>query len=343
MSHADDGAIHAYLDGELSALEVAKLEAHVAQCAACRARVEAERDVVARSTRLLARAAPPEREAPPLESLRDRAARPPRRRRFPVPLPLSLAAGLVVALAAGWFALREFPAPPSRGTVTYDADRSNEATLRGMLDTAVPGQREMVRQESTAAAATSQPMSGVATQPPAPAAAAPPPAPTPVDTPRAYADAMIAAERSRMDARAAVPARDSAGHPAAPSGAMAVPEAAAEGNLAPARRAAPETIDVDSARALLSGDVFAVPDLPVKAVRREQSAGYEATVVVEQTYDSARTIRVVHRRLEPAEAGAGARASRATQRRVGSTDVEVLGPLPTDSLVRLLDRLRAIR
>src|ERR671923_128330 len=59
MSHADDGTLHAYLDGELSALEAARLEAHLAECAPCRARLAEERDVLNRASRILALAEPP--------------------------------------------------------------------------------------------------------------------------------------------------------------------------------------------------------------------------------------------------------------------------------------------
>ena len=65
MSHVDDGVLHAYLDGELSPTEAQGVEAHVAQCPACRQRLEEERALIARATELLARAAPPDRELPP--------------------------------------------------------------------------------------------------------------------------------------------------------------------------------------------------------------------------------------------------------------------------------------
>ena len=40
MSHVDDGTLHAYLDGELTPVERARLEGHVAECAACRNRLD---------------------------------------------------------------------------------------------------------------------------------------------------------------------------------------------------------------------------------------------------------------------------------------------------------------
>src|SRR5438067_1458558 len=49
MSHVDDGALHAYLDGELSPLESQDVEAHIAQCPGCRRRLEEERALIARA------------------------------------------------------------------------------------------------------------------------------------------------------------------------------------------------------------------------------------------------------------------------------------------------------
>src|SRR5258708_37408599 len=70
MSHVDDGTLHAYLDGELLPVERARLEAHVAECPACRTRLEEERALVQRASGLLGLAQPPERAVPPLHQLR---------------------------------------------------------------------------------------------------------------------------------------------------------------------------------------------------------------------------------------------------------------------------------
>src|SRR5258707_8707782 len=70
VSHVDDGALHAYLEGELLPVERARLEAHVAECPACRTRLEEERALVQRASGLLGLAQPPERAVPPLHQLR---------------------------------------------------------------------------------------------------------------------------------------------------------------------------------------------------------------------------------------------------------------------------------
>ena len=53
MRHLDEGTIHAWLDGALSAAEVAEAEAHVAGCPDCQARVAEARGLIAGSSRIL--------------------------------------------------------------------------------------------------------------------------------------------------------------------------------------------------------------------------------------------------------------------------------------------------
>ena len=53
MQHPDEGTIHAWLDGQLPAEEAAQLEAHVATCADCSARVADARGLVAASSRIV--------------------------------------------------------------------------------------------------------------------------------------------------------------------------------------------------------------------------------------------------------------------------------------------------
>src|SRR5687767_3685448 len=53
MQHLDEGTIHAWLDGELSADEAARAEAHVATCATCADAVAEARGFIAASSRIL--------------------------------------------------------------------------------------------------------------------------------------------------------------------------------------------------------------------------------------------------------------------------------------------------
>src|SRR6266513_4498846 len=100
MSHVDDGTLHAYLDGELAPAEVQGVDAHLAQCPACRERLDVERALIPRAGELLALAAPPERELPPF---RAGHVKPPARAWWRVRQPLAWAATVVVALGIGTY------------------------------------------------------------------------------------------------------------------------------------------------------------------------------------------------------------------------------------------------
>jgi hypothetical protein len=51
--HIDEGVVHAWLDGQLAAADSARLESHIAACAACAAMVAEARGFVAASSRIL--------------------------------------------------------------------------------------------------------------------------------------------------------------------------------------------------------------------------------------------------------------------------------------------------
>lgn len=53
MQHPDEGTIHAWLDGELSAEEAAAVESHVAECKECSAMVAEARGLIAASSRIV--------------------------------------------------------------------------------------------------------------------------------------------------------------------------------------------------------------------------------------------------------------------------------------------------
>jgi hypothetical protein len=100
MSHVDDGTLHAYLDGELSPPEAQGVAGHLAQCPGCRGRLEEERAVIIRATKLLGRAAPPDRELPPF---RPGDATPLARLWWKARLPLAWAATIALALGVGMY------------------------------------------------------------------------------------------------------------------------------------------------------------------------------------------------------------------------------------------------
>ncbi len=289
MSHADDGTLHAYLDGELPSGERERIAAHLAECATCRARLEEERALVARARDLLELAAPAERPA---------AGLPMRRRAKPwdrVRLPLAWAATITIAFAAGRY-LQDVRSPdaPARGAgesaaVAPPIAGHPSAPLRAT--TRVPSHREMSPAGQPALAATQ---------------AAPVPRAAALDAADAAgaADAGLAAERLLGQAPAVLP------------GALIRSVARAEGG------------GVVLEQELASGTIVRLYERPASAA--EPSASVEGSA------------RAAPRRA-PAVAAAPAGpppAGERLARYVGSLRIEIAGPLPTDSLTKLLDLVR---
>ncbi len=106
MPHPEEGMFHALLDGELTPDEVRIIEAHMASCAACAARLEDVRAIFDESTALVDRLELPERKAsgssaPPLDLVRAKRARTIPRQRLRT---LAWAATVVIAAGAGYLA-----------------------------------------------------------------------------------------------------------------------------------------------------------------------------------------------------------------------------------------------
>lgn len=59
MPHVDEGTLHALLDGELGAAEVLEVQTHFATCAACAARLDEARQLLAETERLVTALEPP--------------------------------------------------------------------------------------------------------------------------------------------------------------------------------------------------------------------------------------------------------------------------------------------
>src|SRR5262245_28591621 len=59
MPHVDEGTLHALLDGDLGAAEVLEVQTHFATCAACAARLDEARQMLAETERLVAALEPP--------------------------------------------------------------------------------------------------------------------------------------------------------------------------------------------------------------------------------------------------------------------------------------------
>jgi hypothetical protein len=114
------------------------------------------------------------------------------------------------------------------------------------------------------------------------------------------------------------------------------------------------TIEREPARALLGADPVGVPGLRIVDLRRSPAG--DGVVLVEQQVDSATVIQLFQRRVEAERQAAreaapaaamkaqvrGYTTSERLARFVGSVRVEIAGPLPADSLNKLLERVQPI-
>lgn len=138
MSHVDEGALHAYLDGALDeypAAEADRIRSHLDACAECAGRLEEERRVRGDAHAILALASP-EVEPPGFEELkayveRTRPVRSPASARL---WRLGWAASVVLALGTGWLV---------RG----------QTAQRGLMTSPPPATEEFAESDRTAGAA----------------------------------------------------------------------------------------------------------------------------------------------------------------------------------------------
>jgi anti-sigma factor RsiW len=343
MSHVDDGTLHAYLDGELPPAERAALEAHVALCAPCHAKLVDERALIDRAGTLLALAQPAERAAPPLQQLSNR----PVRRPWHVRTPVAWAASVVLALVVG-YSLRGSGsdariAEPVAIDAVADGFLARAETASANAEPArVLGWQKTPPAPAETTRLVNPPAAGVvAIGPPAPRARVAVPAPVPVAT-----------ERDELAAANAAPPAPTVGQDRALAGAVT-------GTRNANRLLATEwpIIRRGSARDLLGTDPVGVPGLAVRQIRRSPADG---TVLVEQQIDSSTIIQlyqraaVSEREAQPmrelrrdASPAAGASVSKVATadrlaRFVGGLRVEISGPLSQDSPNRLLEQLKPL-
>jgi putative zinc finger protein len=349
MSHVDDGTLHAYLDGESTAVEREHLEAHLAGCAACRARLAEERVLIERAGRLLGLAAPPERAAPPFHELRR-----PRRGGGGYRLPLAWAATLALAVGIGWYSRGRFQTP-----VREQLQQKVAAETPLPAASAEPAAQAPSAPSGRVEPRRDRPTDAVRVRGSAPAADAVvtgavqemPRAEHPESTPAVAAAGAVArleAETARPDLRNAV-----APAPTAPAPIVLVDGRRLYDQSALHRMSTTwPVIEPQRARDLLGEDPAVIPGYAVRALRSNPAARSE--IVVEQMVDSGLVLLFERRsdvtgfaapapRLAQGQAAGKANERQASERLaryIRSLRVEIAGSLSADSLSALLGLIR---
>jgi hypothetical protein len=199
MQHPDEGTIHSWLDGALSAEEATRVESHVSECASCAAAVAEARGFIAASSRILTALDDVPRGVLP--------AIPSRRRDFRI---MWRAAAAMLIVAGGSFVVMREGGPEVRtGSEIADFVPLDQTRAAGTTPAPVTEKAEGIREKippASADAATS-----------APALAPPAVASTNRAEPRRQSDVSTGADLGR--------ARVSVGEVAAATGAAAVPTA----------------------------------------------------------------------------------------------------------------------
>ncbi|HKC39772.1 MAG TPA: zf-HC2 domain-containing protein [Gemmatimonadales bacterium] len=345
MSHVDEGTLHSYLDGELSADERAAVEIHLSQCATCRASLAGQRALLERASAVLGVARPIERPAPPFEQLRRQSKRSPWRVRRSI----AWAASIVLAIGLGYslrgtapeaspeadtFALhdrRDAPVAQSEGA-TEQRQLKAPAGARRPAPTAsapfaTPRADEVARQrESDSVVATVAVRVDSVSALAASRGQAAAPAPRPLDTIRGRVSNVVAGAGERERVELGQPAINAAKTRQLTAGSLIV-------------------INRQVARALLGQEPVGLPGLTPRSFRRTP----DGTVVVEQALDSSTLIQIFQRPASSAalsdsvsgytRAFAFARTDRLLARYVGTLRVEIAGPVSPDSLNKLLEQV----
>ena len=332
MSHVDEGTLHAYLDGELPSAAWATLEAHLAQCEACRARLVDERALRERSVALLGAARPVEHPIPPFEQLR----REPKRSPWRVRTSFAWAASIALAVGLGYFIHdfgsyrmpRETAVPPTVVAQKDEAQGFSES--RNARPRSSSRQDKPERDQRKPATDSALPSAG-----------------------RVDSAALKVASR----AAPRIPSADAAA--AAAPVVTAVPPATQARmqprDLLAERKVSATTwprIDRQTAKTILGEDPVGLPDLTTRSYRR--SPDREGVVVVEQFLDDRTVIQIFQEQTARASArfdslvfGARGAAIGSLDREradrlarfVGKLRVEIGGPVSVDSLNRLLEQV----
>lgn len=343
MSHVDDGTLHAYLDGELTPVEIERLETHFAGCSGCRARLDEERALIERAARLLGLAVPagPERAAPPLHQLRH-----PRPVLSRIRVPLAWAATIVLALGLGYYAaLSSFamrakePAASAEVAVAPQAvpPTPARADLPAATTLSNTGDDEHQRPATVAGGAGA----------PADRAREESDAPQSLTRPAAAAEAagQLARDQAPPELRAAAPPA-----PVASNSIVTRPAQASAYRDATRRLStAWPVIEAKPARDLLGADPVVIPGYGVRTLRRnpaapevlveQEIANGVVVSLFEQPFKQDGPILIVHGRMIDSVASK-TNANERLARFIGGLRIEISGPLPMDSLSKLLELIK---
>ena len=327
MSHVDEGTLHAYLDGELPAPERAALEVHIAQCTSCSARLTEERSLIERASAVLSAARPSERPAPRRRGRRILGAR----------LPFAWAATVVLALGIGYYLHAPkspfVPAPePQTVAMTRDRPATTNVPASEKLETRTLQRRRDARPvRSREETATADKARGT-------------------DSTIAFVTQPLAtgalARQPSTQLRGTAPVR--APTPAAPAPATRSERFAPSGSYVDEAIVRPPlssqwiVISKSSARTLLGADPVGIPGLAARDIKRSPTDA--ATIVVEQQLDSTTLIQLFQRAATAASFNAQREIASVDRlaRYVGRLRVEIAGPLPQDSLNRLLEQVQPL-
>ncbi len=345
MSHVDEGTLHAYLDGELPSAERTAIEAHLADCATCRANLTEERALRERATAVLGSARPAERPAPPLEQLR----REPQRSPWRVRRSFAWAASIALALGIGYYlrnpAARVTPESPAQPVVV-----AQNRAVSTQEEKAPPRALPLARQDSTSRRPARADEVAVVTE-------------------RDSAATRVARRSNEARSHPGPPSTVAAALAPRPADSISVDAAEVSGAVAHAERDRPvagaASIRVDGvllpefaatswpvinrrvAKSILGEEPVGLPGLATRNFRR--GPGKDGTVVVEQALDSYTVIQILQRPagnaylsdssgLYTSEGRTRERADRLA-RFVKGLRVEITGPLSADSLNRLLEQV----
>lgn len=327
MSHADEGTLHAYLDGELPGAERAQLESHLAGCTACRDRLTEERGLIERADRLLTLAELPtghtHRPAPgPMLTVR-------RRPRFVVPA--AWAASIALAFVSGWL-LRPTP-QATRNAV----DETKQVAALVPADSAASAARQNAAAPAIVSRSRASHLQATKTNQDSLAVVAETSV-VPIVKPGVLESTGRPALRGA--APAPIPPATVAITPSTPAPQTATTADMAVGSAE--RRAIGTTwtaIAAEPARRALGTDVARIPGIPVRDILQNPKVPNE--VMVEQEVADGTVIQLLQSPLDSAVGTIAFGYQRnPLQKAVGHLQVRISGPLAPDSLLKLLDRVR---